>query len=68
MAVAKVSRSIALPSMKAPINRSVLVVGGGVAGMVSALQLAQQGHIVHLVEKGTGVLDEAGSIESDAES
>lgn len=32
---------------------SALVIGGGVAGMVSSLSLADQGYNVHLLEKGT---------------
>jgi len=34
-----------------PINQTVLVVGGGMAGMEAALFLADQGVAVHLVEK-----------------
>lgn len=37
------------------LNGSVLVVGGGIAGMQSALDLADSGFRVHLVEKSTGV-------------
>ena len=33
------------------INRSALVIGGGVSGMVAALSLANQGIKVHLIEK-----------------
>ncbi len=33
------------------VNHSALVVGGGIAGMTSALSLADQGYGVHLVEK-----------------
>ncbi|MDP4160475.1 MAG: FAD-dependent oxidoreductase, partial [Bacillota bacterium] len=34
-----------------PMNHAALVIGGGVAGMTSALSLADQGYEVHLVEK-----------------
>ena len=34
-------------------NESVLVVGGGIAGMTSALALAGQGFPVHVVEKSS---------------
>ena len=34
-----------------PVNKAALVVGGGVAGMTSALSIANQGHEVYLVEK-----------------
>jgi heterodisulfide reductase subunit A len=36
-----------------PVNKTALVVGGGLAGMTSALNLANQGFEVHLVEKDT---------------
>jgi len=36
-----------------PVNKTALVVGGGLAGMTSALSIANQGHEVHLVEKDT---------------
>ena len=38
-----------------PLNGSVLVVGGGIAGMQSALDLAKSGFFVHLVEKSPSV-------------
>jgi len=34
-----------------PVTRAALVVGGGVAGIQSALDLADAGHQVYLVEK-----------------
>jgi heterodisulfide reductase subunit A len=34
-----------------PVNKTALVVGGGIAGMTCALSIAEQGHEVHLVEK-----------------
>ena len=34
-----------------PVTRETLVIGGGVAGIQSALDLAQAGYQVHLVEK-----------------
>jgi heterodisulfide reductase subunit A-like polyferredoxin len=40
---------------------SVLVVGGGIAGMQTALDLADSGYLVHLVEKSSvigGVMSE----------
>ena len=33
---------------------SVMVVGGGIAGMQASLDLANAGYFVHLVEKGAG--------------
>jgi heterodisulfide reductase subunit A len=37
------------------INGSAMVVGGGIAGMQSALDLANSGYYVYLVEKTSGV-------------
>jgi heterodisulfide reductase subunit A-like polyferredoxin len=34
---------------------SVMVVGGGIAGMQASLDLANSGYFVHLVEKGTAI-------------
>ena len=51
MAVAKAFLASPLRETDLPVNRSALVVGGGVAGMTAALALARQGCPVHLVEK-----------------
>jgi heterodisulfide reductase subunit A len=51
MAVAKAFLASPLRQTDLPVNRSALVVGGGVAGMTAALALARQGYPVHLVEK-----------------
>lgn len=53
MAVAKVSGQTARKPLRIAITPSVLVIGGGVTGMTSALNLADQGYHVHLVEKTT---------------
>jgi heterodisulfide reductase subunit A len=34
---------------------SVLVVGGGIAGMQATLDLANSGYFVHMVEKSAGI-------------
>jgi quinone-modifying oxidoreductase subunit QmoA len=34
-----------------PVTNSILVVGGGIAGMTAALEAAEAGHEVHLVER-----------------
>ncbi len=34
---------------------SVMVVGGGIAGMQASLDLANSGYFVHLVEKDTSI-------------
>jgi heterodisulfide reductase subunit A len=53
MAVVKVSGQTARKALRIPIAPSVLVIGGGVAGMTAALNLADQGFKVHVVEKTT---------------
>jgi heterodisulfide reductase subunit A len=37
------------------VSGSVMVVGGGIAGMQSALDLANSGYYVHLVEKSSAI-------------
>jgi heterodisulfide reductase subunit A len=37
------------------VRGSVLVVGGGIAGMQASLDLANSGFLVHLVEKSTAI-------------
>ncbi len=37
------------------VTGSVLVVGGGIAGMQAALDLADSGYLVHLVEKSPAI-------------
>lgn len=37
------------------VQGSVMVVGAGIAGMQSALDLADSGYYVHLVEKSTAI-------------
>lgn len=51
MAAAKVTYGDSLKPIAVPITQKSLVIGGGVAGMTSALNLAEQGFEVHLVEK-----------------
>ena len=55
MAVARVCRLEPLQEFDLPVNKNALVVGGGVAGMTSALSIANQGQEVHLVEKDIGL-------------
>ncbi len=55
MAVAKVRNAKPLAQLTVPVEQRALVVGGGVAGMNAALNIAEQGYEVHLVEK-TGEL------------
>ncbi|MCP4687652.1 MAG: FAD-dependent oxidoreductase, partial [Desulfobacterales bacterium] len=51
MSVARTRHLEPLQEFDLPVNKAALVVGGGVAGMTSALSIASQGHEVHLVEK-----------------
>ena len=51
MAVTSVKCSHPLADYSLPMNKDILVVGGGVTGMNSALSLADQGFKVFLVEK-----------------
>jgi heterodisulfide reductase subunit A len=51
MSVARVCRLKPLQEFDLPVNKTALVVGGGIAGMTCALSIAKQGHEVYLVEK-----------------
>ena len=53
MSVARTARLKPLQEFELPVDKRGLVVGGGVAGMTSALSLANQGFEVYLVEKDT---------------
>jgi len=52
MAVAKAMLLEPLYQVSYKVNRSALVIGGGIAGMAAALSLAAQGIPVHLIERG----------------
>lgn len=51
MAVGAVCEAQPLAEHSLPINKNVLVVGGGITGMTSALELGDQGFKVYLVEQ-----------------
>jgi len=51
MAVSKAALLEPVHSSKLEMNHDVLVIGGGISGMNSALNLAEQGYKVNLVEK-----------------
>ncbi|MBI4645913.1 MAG: CoB--CoM heterodisulfide reductase iron-sulfur subunit A family protein [Bacteroidia bacterium] len=51
MSVARAINLEPLQEFDLPVNKTGLVVGGGIAGMTSALSLAEQGFEVHLLEK-----------------
>jgi heterodisulfide reductase subunit A len=53
MSVARTVNLEPLQEFDLPVNKTGLVVGGGLAGMTSALSLASQGFEVHLLEKET---------------
>lgn len=59
--VEKLKLSKSLHVDRKPINQSALVVGGGVAGMRSALSLAGRGVDVHMVEKSGKLGGHAGN-------
>jgi heterodisulfide reductase subunit A len=51
MAVAKVSRDYPLERVSVDVVQRALIIGGGVAGMTAALELAEQGYPTTLIEK-----------------
>ena len=51
MSVARACHLEPLKEFDLPVNKTALVVGGGIAGMTCALSIANQGHEVHLIEK-----------------
>lgn len=51
MAVAKVLNNESLQRSTIPITKRALVIGGGIAGIQAALDIANAGHIVDVVEK-----------------
>jgi heterodisulfide reductase subunit A len=51
MSVARAAYLRPLQEMTLNVNKNALVVGGGIAGMTTALSIANQGHEVYLIEK-----------------
>jgi heterodisulfide reductase subunit A2 len=51
MSVARACELEPLQEFDLPVNKSALILGGGIAGMTTALSLARQKHPVHLIEK-----------------
>jgi heterodisulfide reductase subunit A len=55
MAVAKARLFRPLETMEVPVINKALVIGGGIAGMNTALDLAEMGFKVYLLEKGESI-------------
>ena len=55
MAVAKVARLQPLHSTEIPVHKKALVIGGGIAGMQTALDIADAGFKVTIVERETSL-------------
>jgi len=67
MSVARTINLEPLEEFDLPVNKRCLVVGGGVAGMTSALDLAEQGFEVHLVERSSDLGGMARRIQTTLE-
>jgi len=67
MSVAKARLIKPLSGALLGINRSALVVGGGISGMVTALTLADLGFEVHLVESSSALGGNAANLHSTLE-
>jgi heterodisulfide reductase subunit A-like polyferredoxin len=55
MGVSKVLRNKPLQVSTIPITKRALVIGGGIAGMQAALDIAEAGHQVVLVEREASI-------------
>jgi heterodisulfide reductase subunit A len=55
MAVAKARLLKPLETMEVPVNKNALVIGGGIAGINTTLDLANMGFNVYLVEKNESI-------------
>jgi len=53
MAVARASLLEPIPEIAVEVNKSALIIGGGIAGMTAALALAEQGYPCTIVEKSS---------------
>ena len=67
MATAKAGMLTPLAQQPYAIERSALVIGGGISGMVCALSLANQGIKVHLLEKSNALGGMAGRLRYTVE-
>jgi len=55
MGVSKVLKNVPLQVSTIPITKKALVIGGGIAGMQAALDIAEAGHKVILVEREASI-------------
>lgn len=55
MAVAKARLLMPLQTLEVPVTNKALVIGGGIAGINAALDLAEMGFKVYLLEKGESI-------------
>jgi heterodisulfide reductase subunit A len=55
MGIEKVKLNEPLFSLQVPMTKKALVIGGGIAGIQASLQLADLGHKVILVERGSTI-------------
>jgi len=53
--IEKVKRNLALDEIKIPVTRSAMVIGGGITGIQTALDIADAGYQVTLVEKTSSI-------------
>ncbi len=53
--VEKVKKNTSLNSIKVPVTKTALVIGGGIAGIQASLDIANTGHKVILVEKDPSI-------------
>jgi heterodisulfide reductase subunit A len=54
-AVARARHLEALEPKSMPVNQNVLVIGGGIAGIITSLELADKGYPVYLIERSPSI-------------
>jgi len=54
-AVARARHLESLESKSMPVNQNVLVIGGGIAGIIASLELADKGYQVYMVERSPSI-------------
>jgi heterodisulfide reductase subunit A len=65
--IAGVKKSYPLKDQVMPMNQNALIIGGGITGMTAALQLADQGKKVYLIERNRTLGGLAASINQTIE-